>query len=116
MSLQKSASFSLTINQNAAIVSRTNSRTICEAFKDFMDFWDIGNAVSAESPVLVSSYGASNLPQIVGNESNVYGHLATPVDAASGGWFTNNLEILANNNSDANNKLNACYTFISHKR
>lgn len=108
--------------RNTSIVSRSNSRTIFEAFKEFLDFWDIGNEVSAESAVRVSSNGAFNLPQSFGNESNEYAHLATPVDPAYGGnntnnmmQFTNNLEILANNNSDGNNKINACNKFVCHK-
>ncbi|XP_026831468.1 uncharacterized protein LOC113563706 [Drosophila erecta] len=118
MSLQRSSSFSLTFNQNTAIVSRTNSRTIYEAYGEFLDIWDIGNEIFGEPPVRFPSSGGSNLPQSFG--ANGDAQLVTLGDQTSGGHnmvqLSNNLENSANNIYDANNNMGSCSKlFFSHK-
>ncbi|XP_016990107.1 cellular tumor antigen p53 isoform X2 [Drosophila rhopaloa] len=104
MSLKKTSSISMTINQNTSFVSRTNSQTfMLESFEELLDLYPlVSNELLAIPPVRSSSSGGSNLLQSLmasGCSQLMTQELPTP----DGSYLNNNLQLASNSGTLANN-------------
>ncbi|KAI8045817.1 hypothetical protein M5D96_002006 [Drosophila gunungcola] len=108
MSLKKTSSISMTINQNTSFVSRNNSQTfLLGSFEEFLDLYPVvSNELFAIPPLRSSISGGSTLLQ--GFMASGNPHLMTQeLPIPEGSYLNNNMQFASNFGNLANNISNA---------